>query len=73
VQSDKVEEVADKLAKISNFSSVVILASKHDIVVVGYFKSTDELYKIINDQIIKMPGVKKTETSLVLKRVKRAY
>lgn len=71
--ADKLEEIAEKLSKISTLSSIVILTGNYKIITIGYFKSIDDVWKVQNNNIVNIPGVKSVQTELVLKRVKRAY
>jgi Lrp/AsnC family transcriptional regulator, leucine-responsive regulatory protein len=71
--ADKLEEIAEKLSKISTLSSIVILTGNYKIITIGYFKSIDDVWKVQNNNIVNISGVKSVQTELVLKRVKRAY
>lgn len=73
VEITKITEVARQLAELPQLTYVGIVAGRHDILAHGLFHSTDELLEFITNKIAPIPGINKTETSHVLKIVKRAY
>lgn len=68
-----ITEVARKLADLPQITYVGIVSGSYDILAHGLFHSTDELLEFMTDEIASIPGIKNTETSHVLKVVKRSY
>ncbi len=73
VDPKKIENVSNKLSKIEQIWYVAHTTGSSDIYAEFNAKSIDELNQFISEKIHKIDGIKKTETSLVLKYIKRRY
>ena len=73
VEPSKIDQVADQIAAMDIFYSVAIVAGEYDVVASGYFKSLEDIYELISNEIGKIEGITKINTMIFLKRKKRAY
>ena len=69
----KIESVTKELSKIKSIWFVVHATGDSDIYTEFVAKSLDELNDIIFNKVYKIKGVVRTETSLILKYIKRRY
>jgi len=68
-----IEVIAERLAEIAEFEYVVIAAGRYDILVEVVCASTDDLLRIVNDHVRRVPGIRATEILSYLKLVKQTY
>jgi Lrp/AsnC family transcriptional regulator for asnA, asnC and gidA len=73
VDVKKIENVSKELSKIDQIWYVVHATGSSDIYAEFNAKTIDELNDFIANKVHKIDGLLKTETSLVLKYVKRRY
>ncbi len=73
VDVKKIEVVSKELIKIEQIWYIAHTTGSSDIYAEFNAKSIDELNQFISEKIHKIDGIKKTETSLVLKYIKRRY
>jgi Lrp/AsnC family transcriptional regulator, regulator for asnA, asnC and gidA len=73
VDSDQIQTVAKKLAKQDNITYVACGIGENDISIQLVAGDTQEIYHFITDVIRKIPGVRKTTTSIVPLIVKDVY
>jgi Lrp/AsnC family transcriptional regulator for asnA, asnC and gidA len=73
VDIGKIESVTRELSKIKSIWFVVHATGDSDIYTEFVAKSLDELNDLIFNRIYKIKGVVRTETSLILKYIKRRY
>jgi len=73
VDIDKIESVTKELSKFQSIWFVVHTTGGSDIYTEFVAKSLDELNDLIFNKIYKIKGVVRTETSLILKYIKRRY
>jgi Lrp/AsnC family transcriptional regulator, regulator for asnA, asnC and gidA len=73
VESDMIAEVAEKVAQFDNVSYVAYSIGQTDVSVQLVGKDTAELYRFVTDVIHKIPGVRKTTTSIVPLVLKDVY
>jgi len=65
VESDKILEVAKKLAENENVTYVASSLGENDVSIQVVAKDTEEIYRFVTEVVRKIPGVKKTVTSIV--------
>lgn len=65
VESDKILEVANKLAEYENVTYVACSIGETDVSIQVVSKDTTEIYRFVTEVIRKVPGVRKTVTSIV--------
>src|SRR6266498_3993975 len=65
VESDRILEVARKMAEFDNVSYVACGIGESDVSIQIVAKDTAEIYQFITEVIRKVPGVRKTTTSIV--------
>ena len=73
VESDRILEVANKMAEFSNVSYVACGIGESDVSIQIVAKDTSEIYQFITDVVRKTPGVRKTTTSIVPLIIKDVY
>ena len=73
VDVKKIENVSEELSKIDQIWYVVHATGSSDIYAEFNAKTIDELNDFIANKVHKIDGLLKTETSLILKYVKRRY
>ena len=69
----KIERVTKELSKIKSIWFVVHATGDSDIYTEFVAKSLDELNDLIFNRVYKIDGIVRTETSLILKYIKRRY
>ena len=65
--------VADKLATIPEVDYVVVCAGSFDLLVEMVCEDDEDLFRLMNDTIRTIPGVRETESFVYLKLVKETY
>jgi len=73
VESDKILEVANKLAEFPNVSYVACSIGETDVSIQVVAKDTAEVYRFVTEVVRKVPGVRKTTTSIVPIILKDVY
>jgi Lrp/AsnC family transcriptional regulator for asnA, asnC and gidA len=73
VESSSIHEVAKKVAVYDCVSYVACSIGENDISVQVLGHDTDEVYRFVTDEIGKIPGVRKTTTSIVPLVLKDVY
>jgi Lrp/AsnC family transcriptional regulator for asnA, asnC and gidA len=73
VESDSILDVARKAAQYENVSYVACSIGEMDVSVQVVAKDTAEVYKFVTEVIGKIPGVRKTTTSIVPIVMKDVY
>ena len=73
VESDRILEVAKKMANFDNVSYVACGIGESDVSIQIVAKDTADIYKFITEVVRKTPGVRKTTTSIVPIIIKDVY
>lgn len=73
VESDRILEVARKMAEYDNVSYVACGIGESDVSIQVVAKDTAEIYHFITEVVRKVPGVRKTTTSIVPLIIKDVY
>jgi Lrp/AsnC family transcriptional regulator for asnA, asnC and gidA len=73
VESDKILEVANKLAEYENVTYVACSIGETDVSIQIVSKDTAEIYQFVTEVVRKVPGVRKTVTSIVPIVLKDVY
>lgn len=73
VESDSINEVADAAAQFEHVSYVACSIGETDVSVQVVAQDTTEVYRFVTEIIRKIPGVRKTTTSIVPLIVKDVY
>jgi Lrp/AsnC family transcriptional regulator for asnA, asnC and gidA len=73
VESDRILEVAKKMAEFDNVSYVACGIGETDVSIQIVAKDTAEIYHFVTEVIRKVPGVRKTTTSIVPLILKDVY
>jgi len=73
VESDKILDVARKLAEFENVSYVACGIGETDVSIQIVAKDTAEIYHFVTEVVRKVPGVRKTTTSIVPIILKDVY
>ena len=73
VESDKILEVANKMAEFQNVSYVACGIGETDVSIQVFAKDTADVYRFVTEVVRKVPGVRKTTTSIVPIILKDVY
>jgi len=73
VESDRILEVAKKMAEFDNVSYVACGIGESDVSIQIVAKDTAEIYQFVTEVVRKVPGVRKTTTSIVPLIIKDVY
>jgi len=73
VESDRILEVARKMAEFDNVSYVACGIGQSDVSIQIVAKDTSEIYQFVTEVIRQVPGVRKTTTSIVPLIIKDVY
>jgi len=73
VESDRILEVARKMAEFDNVSYVACGIGESDVSIQIVAKDTAEIYRFVTEVVRKVPGVRKTTTSIVPLIIKDVY
>ena len=73
VESDQILEVAKKLVKYDNVTYVACSIGENDISAQLVARDTNEIYHFVTDIVRKIPGVRRTTTSIVPIILKDVY
>ena len=73
VESDRILEVAKKMAEFDNISYVACGIGESDVSIQIVAKDTAEIYYFVTEVVRKVPGVRKTTTSIVPIILKDVY
>jgi len=73
VDSDKIRVVAETMAAFENVSYVACSIGETDVSIQVVGKNTDEVYRFVTEVVRKVPGVRRTTTSIVPIILKDVY
>jgi len=73
VESDRIMDVAQKISEYASVSYVACSIGETDVSVQVLGKDTNEIYRFVTEVIGKIPGVRKTTTSIVPIVLKDVY
>ena len=69
----QVEKIARAIAEMSVVRFVATLMGRYDILVITLVKDGGELVRLVNEEIMTLPGVKHADTTLAVKGLKYDY
>ena len=69
----QVEETAKTIAKMDFVRFVATMMGRYDILVITLVKDGGELVRLVNEEIMTLPGVKHADTTLSVKGLKYDY
>ena len=69
----KIESIVTQLANYEEIRYVGIAIGPYDVIVAGSFVSEDDLLEFLTKKLAKLEGVKRSETSHMLRTLKRTY
>ncbi len=67
VKRNKVNEVAEHLVSTTGISEVYSVTGNYDLVAVARVKTNDELSELVTGKLVKIDGIKRTDTMLAFK------
>jgi Lrp/AsnC family transcriptional regulator for asnA, asnC and gidA len=65
VESDHIREVAQKMTEFEKVTYVACSIGENDISIQVVARDTDEVYRFVTETVRKIPGVRRTTTSIV--------
>ena len=72
-QSDRLIEVAEKLAEMPEVDYVVITAGTYDLLIETVCEDNEALLRFLAERLRSIDGVRETETFVYLRLVKQTY
>jgi Lrp/AsnC family transcriptional regulator for asnA, asnC and gidA len=73
VESDRIREVAQKMTEFENVTYVACSIGETDVSIQVVGKNTDDIYRFVTEVVRKVPGVRRTTTSIVPVILKDVY
>lgn len=73
VESDRILEVANRMAQCENVTYVACAIGQNDVSIQVVARDTGEIYRFVTEVVRKVPGVRKTTTSIVPIILKDVY
>jgi Lrp/AsnC family transcriptional regulator for asnA, asnC and gidA len=73
VESDRISDVAKKLTRYDNVTYVACGIGETDVSIQMVARNTDEVYRFVTETVRKIPGVRRTTTSIVPLILKDVY
>lgn len=73
VEPSRLMEVGREIADLPDSRTVTICSGPYDILVMGFFRSGDDLFEFMRSGISTVPGVLSVETVPILRAIKRNY
>lgn len=73
VESDKIQEVAKRMTEYENVTYVACSIGETDISIQVVAKDTEEVYRFVTEVVRKVPGVRRTITTIVPVIMKDVY
>lgn len=73
VESDRIREVAQRMTEFDNVTYVACSIGETDVSIQLVGKDTDEIYRFVTEVVRKVPGVRRTTTSIVPVIMKDVY
>lgn len=67
VERHKINDVAQKLASMSESSEVFSVSGQYDLVAIIRVKTNDELAEFVTNHLVKIDGIEKTDSMLAFK------
>lgn len=66
-ETDKVAELAQKMAELDGVSEVFSVAGQYDLVALVRVRENEELARVISERMRKLPGITSSETLISFK------
>jgi DNA-binding Lrp family transcriptional regulator len=66
-ETDKVPELAQKMAELDGVSEVFSVAGQYDLVALVRVRENDDLARVISERMRKLPGITSSETLISFK------
>ncbi len=73
VESDRIREVAQRMAEFENVTYVACSIGESDVSIQVVARDTEEVYRFVTEVVRKVPGVRRTVTSIVPLVLKDVY
>ena len=73
VEPDKIMPVSRRLSHMEEVRYVGVTTGTYDLMIAALFRSNEELLQFVTEKLGTLPGVKSTQTSHVLKVLKRTF
>jgi len=71
VDRRRINEVAEQLAGMQEMSEVFSVSGSYDLVAIARVRSNDDLAALVTGHLLKIEGIKKTDTMLAFKAYSR--
>ena len=71
VERDRVNAIAEELAKIDKITEVYSVAGRYDLAAILRHKDMEELASLVTDNLLKIKGILKSETLIAFRTYSR--
>ncbi len=68
VEPNKIDKVGMSVKKLSNVKDAYAVTGEYDIIAYVEAKDFGELSRVIREQILSIPGINKTNTSVIIEK-----
>jgi Lrp/AsnC family transcriptional regulator for asnA, asnC and gidA len=72
VDIDKIVDVTEALCRLDSVNFLAYTSGTYDFLLIGQFHSDEELVDFLTQKVGRIPGVRRTETTFILKVAKRS-
>ena len=70
VEVDRVREIAEKIAEITDINAVMVTMGRFNITAICLFNDLDRLHELASEKVLTIDGVHHVETSIAVKTLK---
>lgn len=73
VDLSRLQEVAEQISSLDEFSYVACATGQYDIVAIGVFSSDEELFQFLSQKLSKIDGIRQTYTTHLIRLMRRTF
>jgi Lrp/AsnC family transcriptional regulator for asnA, asnC and gidA len=73
VEPTQLTDVANRLASVRDLTYIGYATGTSDLICLGQFKDNDALFRFLTETVSQVPGVRKVDTSIILRNVRRLF
>ena len=70
VVQSRVREIAKEISQIEGIRFTSVMLGRYNILAIALIESADKLVDLVNNHIVAVPGVQRTQTSIAIKTIK---
>lgn len=73
VEPERISDAAEEIAGMSEVMWAAITAGAHDVMLMASFRNQEEMFRFLTEQLARIPGTLRTETSVALRVLKKQH